>query len=120
MDKEEFRVYQNQRRQEAIVKLGGECVDCGSVDKLEFDHVDPSTKEFVMADMWTRKQSLIDSELVKCVLRCDLCHINKTNNVDGLSIEHGGGLSGKKNCPCEPCKDRKSEYMSVYNGNRMR
>ncbi len=30
------------------------------------------------------------------------------------AVEHGGGLSGKKNCPCTPCKDRKAAYMQTY------
>ena len=27
----------------------------------------------------------------------------------------GGGLPGKKNCPCQPCRNRKAEYMKRYN-----
>jgi hypothetical protein len=39
-----------------------------------------------------------------------------------MSVEHGGGLSGKKNCKCVPCRARKAEYASSrkYNQNRCR
>ena len=33
------------RRNQAIAKLGGQCVYCGAINKLEFDHIDPATKD---------------------------------------------------------------------------
>lgn len=55
------------------------------------------------------------TELNKCQLLCRPCHLKKSQT-DGSSraVEHGGGESGKKNCPCAPCKARKAEYMANY------
>jgi len=36
----------HRRRREAIKKLGGRCVLCGSKKNLEFDHRDPKKKSF--------------------------------------------------------------------------
>lgn len=60
--------------------LGGECVDCGETDydMLEFDHVDPSTKEFEILRQWSISWEKIKPELDKCVLRCNVCHAKKT------------------------------------------
>lgn len=106
-----------QRKIEALSLLGGVCVDCGSDEDLQFDHVDPKTK-FTEVSMMLSKYSWkrIKQELDKCVLRCPPCHSAKSNaNGDNHTVEHGGGLSGKKNCPCPPCKDKKAEYMRSYN-----
>ena len=105
-----------ERRTQAVEILGGVCVDCGTTDNLEFDHVDPSTKEFAIGDMFSKYSwEKIEQELIKCVLRCKPCHgIKSLSNGDIYSVEHGGGLSGKKNCKCPPCKAKKAEYMSEY------
>lgn len=29
-------------------------------------------------------------------------------------VEHGGGTSGKKNCPCDLCKVKKAQYQKLY------
>ncbi len=66
------------RRARAVELLGGCCAECGSTDRLQFDHVDPSTKEFEIADRiaqyaWPR----IIAELAKCQLLCFDCHVAK-------------------------------------------
>lgn len=67
------------RRKRAIELLGGKCSDCGSMKRLEFDHVDPDTKSFPVAKAfagwaWSR----IKEELDKCQLLCYNCHKVKT------------------------------------------
>jgi hypothetical protein len=58
------------------------CVDCGEVDPvvLEFDHIDPSTKNWDIAN--TIKDGLgwctIEAEIAKCVVRCANCHRRRT------------------------------------------
>lgn len=37
------------RRKEAIKKLGGRCIQCGSTRLLEFDHTDQKTKAFTIS-----------------------------------------------------------------------
>lgn len=97
--------------------LGGVCVACGSAESLEFDHIDPDTKSFAIMAKWTQPISKLVDELDKCQLLCADCHRAKT--IEGLSVEHGGGVSGKKNCDCGPCRDRKREYMQGYSSARI-
>lgn len=77
-----FRAYMAQRyvvRMAAATEvLGGACVDCGSVKRLEFDHVDPSTKEFPITKACTIAEDRFWEEVHKCVLRCRKCHLKRT------------------------------------------
>ncbi len=63
-----------------VVKmLGGKCVECGATDRLQFDHIDPRSKRFEIADKlaqyaWPR----LMAELSKCQLLCFDCHIEKS------------------------------------------
>lgn len=100
------------RKQEAIDFLGGKCVDCGTTEMLEFDHIDPSTKLYNIGMIMLHGDDKLYKELKKCVLRCHTCH--KLRSDTQQSIDHGGGLSGKRNCKCIPCKARKAEYMRYY------
>ena len=99
-------------RAEKIYMLGGKCIDCGSTDNLEFDHIDPENKDFCISNYMTYPSSLVDAELAKCTLRCKSCHSSRTRTQN--SVEHGAGASGKRNCRCEPCRLRKAEYMRDY------
>ena len=60
-------------KEEAKQKLGGKCVWCGTMENLEFDHIDPSQKLFTIsafpysAEMWWK-------EVEKCRLLCKSCH----------------------------------------------
>lgn len=101
-----------ERRMEAILFLGGKCVDCSSTEMLQFDHVDSWTKTYEISNIILHGDQKLYSELQKCVLRCHSCHKNKTHYE--RSVSHGGGLSGMKNCKCIPCKARKAEYMRYY------
>lgn len=101
----------------ALEYLGGRCRGCGTQDSLDFDHVDPATKviEISMAIARTWSWARLKEELDKCQLLCRPCHIEKSAaNNDGRIVSHGGGRSGKKNCPCGPCKSRKADYMRAY------
>ena len=58
------------------------CITCGEADPrvLEFDHRDPSTKEFSICDGVQRRMSKarLDSEIAKCDVLCSNCHARKT------------------------------------------
>jgi len=65
----------------AVDYKGGKCNDCGynrCMSALEFHHLDPSKKDFIISrakyykDETTRKT--IQAELDKCVLVCSNCH----------------------------------------------
>jgi hypothetical protein len=67
------------------------CVDCGEWDIrcLDFDHVDPTTKEFTISSKvlqaWSWER--IEAELAKCVVRCANCHRRRTAEC-GLHFRH--------------------------------
>lgn len=104
------------RRQHAIEQLGGKCVDCGSTNDLEFDHTVREDKLFDSKRWMNVSLAKFEAEIQKCVLRCSPCHKIRTSQQMG--VEHGGGTSGKRNCKCAPCKQRKREYMLKYNARR--
>jgi 5-methylcytosine-specific restriction endonuclease McrA len=66
------------RKMANIEYLGGQCVSCGSTERLEFDHIDPSTKSYNIGKMWSLSQAKLVSELDKCQLLCYDCHRVKT------------------------------------------
>lgn len=100
------------RRIQAVEFLGGMCVKCGRTDTLEFDHINPSTKTMTIARASARSEDFFWTEVRKCQLLCSDCHLEKTTDESGVG--HGEGKSGKRNCPCAPCKARKAEYMRNY------
>lgn len=124
MNAEERKAYFLERyyriRRECIQILGGICVDCGAADSLEFDHADASTKACDVSKLMNgqRRERLL-AELAKCVLRCHDCHVAKsTAQGDNNAVEHGSGLTGKKNCRCELCGPLKNAYMREWKANR--
>lgn len=120
MDPEYHREYNLTRyhrlRLEYIEQLGGQCTVCGSTEQLEFDHIDPSTKTIDVGKLLNVSKVVREAELKKCQLLCKPHHIEKSRRE--REVVHGGGLSGKKNCPCGPCKDRKAQYMREYAARR--
>lgn len=113
--KEEYNAYMrvymtaryHRRRAMAIELLGGKCVACGTVKDLEIDHVDPAAKTFNVGSR-TVSEARYLAELKLCQLLCKYHHKIKT--AAGNSVEHGGGLTGKKNCRCDLCKPLKNTY----------
>lgn len=94
---------------EAKEYLGNKCVDCGTSQDLEFDHIDRSQKTGDIGDLWSYSNARFWAEVDKCTLRCKEHHTKRTS--EQLGVEHGGGLTGKDRCKCDPCKARKREYM---------
>ena len=65
------------QREKLINSKGGCCNLCGynkCYDALHFHHVDPATKEFVIAGNHARAWELLIKEVDKCVLVCANCH----------------------------------------------
>lgn len=67
-----------ERRGVAKYLLGGKCVECGSKKRLEFDHIDPSTKKFNISECGGRTFDSFINEVSKCQLLCRACHIEKS------------------------------------------
>lgn len=118
--KEEYNEYMreyNKRRYwklkaEAHELLGGKCAECGSTDRLEMDHIDPSTKTVEVSRFCSMSRVRFLEELKLCQLLCYDHHKQKT--VRERSVEHGGGLTGKKNCRCELCAPLKNAYSRQF------
>lgn len=80
---------------------GKSCVDCGSTENLELDHVDPAEK--IHHAIWSWSKVRRDAEIAKCVPRCAECH-HERHASERRSHGHGGYTRG---CRCEVCKAAK-------------
>lgn len=96
----------------ALEYLGGVCVDCGSGERLEFDHFDPSKKLFAITAAASVSEERFWSEVDKCLLRCRPCHEEKTLEDRGVKSARGrhGTISTYRYCHCEECKAAMREY----------
>lgn len=85
---------------------GQACVDCGSVQNLEIDHVDASSK--VEHRIWSWSEERRSAELSKCVVRCHACHMIKTLTYDARQPTHGTtSMYNRRGCRCEDCREAK-------------
>lgn len=109
---EQMRAYQkdryDRRMQEARAILGGVCITCGGTELLEIDHLEPGAKVANLSSMTNLSESRWREELAKCQLKCKKCHIDRTR--EQRAVPHGGGVKGRRNCPCEPCIVKRREY----------
>lgn len=116
----DMSVYMARRRGARRAKLlelrNNECEKCGSIEELQFDHIDPATKKFNLSGCYLdKKWETILEELDKCQLLCVECHYTKSVTQDWERVvDHGGGLTGKRNCRCELCAPLKDAYNKKY------
>lgn len=69
----------------AIKYLGGKCINCGwcgNQAALQFHHIDPKKKEFIIGNVANKSWDSIKNELKKCVLLCANCHTIKHSTKD--------------------------------------
>lgn len=85
----------NNRRSASIEKLGGVCVNCGSKEQLEFDHIEPSTKLFTLSSVPFASEIRWQAELSKCQLLCHSCHKEKSSSEGSF-----GDDDKEYNCSC--------------------
>jgi 5-methylcytosine-specific restriction endonuclease McrA len=83
------------------------CVDCGSTERLEIDHVNPAEKVANSVWSWTKKKR--DVELAKCEVRCYKCHKKRTaqqlREMFSRPITHGTVSAYlKRKCKCDICR----------------
>lgn len=106
-DKDAQREYQRKwiaKRRLTWLDSHGPCVRCGSVEDLEVDHIDASTK--VSHSVWSWRQSKRDEELAKCQVLCHSCHLIKTAECGdrGESAAHGKQRRYEvHSCRCDVC-----------------
>lgn len=72
----EYQMKWGRRRREEWFAANGPCVDCGTWDNLQIDHIDPATK--VSHNIWSWSAERRAAELAKCAVRCHPCHVVKT------------------------------------------
>lgn len=94
--------YQQERRRQWIAE-NGPCRQCGTWERLEVDHIDPSTK--VDSHIWSWTKARRDVELAKCQVLCFECHKQKTFPTRGT---HGRERMYRLGCRCEACTKAKT------------
>ena len=65
-------------RRDVWVHENGPCQQCGSSDRLEVDHIDPTTKSMQVRSIWSRRLDVREAELAKCQVLCFDCHLAKS------------------------------------------
>lgn len=107
------------RREEAIEALGGKCSQCGSSNKLEFDHIDPIIKTYHIHAVIMYSQELWEKELKKCQLLCISCHAKKSNIKAVCKRGHEltiNNLNSKKRCmPCARIRSQEHRNRKKIN-----
>ena len=106
------KYYEYRRRDMEYVAKGGpvECAHCGSTERLEFDHVDPSLKSFDVCRRKSHKRDDYLAELDKCQILCNACHRRKTAS-ENSGFTHGTYYAfAKAKCDCAECQCAKRVY----------
>lgn len=94
-------IYQRDRRARvrAAYFADKRCIDCGSAENLELDHIDRENK--VGSDVWVWAEEKRKAEEAKCVVRCQSCHRERH-----AEERRRHGPSGyNRGCRCEVCKE---------------
>lgn len=103
-DKSKQREYQRQwiakRRSDFFAEKS--CVVCDSKDRLELDHIDPSTK--VSHAIWSWSQQRRETEIAKCQVLCHDCHQVKTTDFLSRTTHGTDSMYGRYHCRCDLCK----------------
>lgn len=100
--------WKSKRRLGYLQLHGGKCVLCSSVDKLQFDHIDRTTKSFNI--QWGMNRIALEAELKKCQILCADCHLKKTSAemsehwIKFHGDKHGGRGAYRRGCRCEICR----------------
>ena len=120
--KREYQAAWIARRRDEWFKTNGPCVKCGSWDNLEADHIDPKTKLFEPAALW----SLSDSnpkkilELAKLQVLCHDCHAEKSLSEVFVQTDHkaSGATLYRNGCRCVDCRENQRLRARDYRARR--
>lgn len=80
-----FKDYRRKKRAELIERLGGECRQCGSKRKLEFDHI--NGRDWEPREIGSTSRILLyvrEAAIGKLQLLCRPCNIHKRDTQDRL------------------------------------
>lgn len=103
-------------KDKAMQLLGNVCKNCGSIDKLEFDHIDPKTVTFRIGSyQLSYSWAKIEEEVKKCQLLCKDCHWEKTRQDRQLDGKDHGTVNMYTNyrCRCDECRKAWTTYYSL-------
>lgn len=118
----EKSIIRSEHRAKLIDLLGGCCVKCGTVDKLQFDHIagDRRDKKHLISQMLTADWDEVLSEVRKCQLLCIRCHTAKSVLERGNKpAQHGTiGMYANKGCRCLSCRAAWATYYKKYKKTR--
>lgn len=90
------------------------CVQCGSTDRMELDHIDRFTK--VNHAVWSWTKARREAELAKCQVLCSTHHLEKTLR-ERTKTEHGhAGMYQTHGCHCQLCRAWKAASDKKYRG----
>lgn len=109
-DPDKQRLYQRLRLRQRRAEWFADkcCVRCGSRDRMELDHKDPTTK--VSHNIWSWAPERFAEEVAKCQALCYYCHKNKTRLEQRSTAKHGtlakykGNWRSRDGCRCTPCR----------------
>lgn len=79
-----------------VESLKKPCLFCGSDEKLQFHHVNPTEKEHLISSLHNWSKKSIDEEISKCWCLCESCHRKLHQRaVDPLPSAYDHRLSGR-------------------------
>ena len=116
---EEKRRYQREWRAKRRAEFfsGKHCAVCGSIEDLELDHIDRSTKISNRIWSWSEPRRL--AEIEKCQVLCAIHHKEKTRAENLKSVTHGDYSRGySRGCRCEACTECVAPHWRAYRAAR--
>lgn len=100
------------------------CAQCGTAERLELDHVDPTTKDPRLkrstSRIWRWEEADRVAELAKCQVLCRPCHRAKSGReqaerMRARPIVHGKHTSYTgRGCRCDLCRAAMRAYQQTY------
>ena len=114
-----IRARRKHRRAQLIELLGGKCVRCGSVEQLEFDHIDPRAKAFAVGSDMPRAWATLVDEALKCQLLCRSCHLAKGVE-DRPEPAHSYYRYWYYGCRCATCRAANARKSAIQRERKAR
>ena len=105
------REWKSARRSEFFA--GKSCIDCGSTEELELDHIDPTEKDDHKIWTWSAARRAV--EIAKCEIRCRACHIERHAKQKRKLTVHGTAAAYRRRngCRCDLCRAAHREARRV-------
>lgn len=94
---------------------GKSCMECGSTEQLELDHIDPALK--VSHRIWSWSAERRNKELTKCQVLCTDCHLGKTVS-ESRTSQCGDASMYRRGCRCDRCKFSQRLRMREYRASK--